>query len=56
METPFSRAGRWWRGNRDRFILASKVHGPTGPRPWDAGLSRRRIGRWRAQAGIPWAA
>lgn len=35
--------GRWWRGRRDRFILASKVHGPTGPRPWDAGLSRRHV-------------
>jgi 1-deoxyxylulose-5-phosphate synthase len=35
--------GRWWRGRRDRFILASKVHGATGPKPWDAGLSRRHI-------------
>ena len=35
--------GRWWRGRRDRFILAGKVHGPTGTRPWDSGLSRRHI-------------
>ncbi len=35
--------GRWWRGRRDQFILASKVHGRTGTRPWDAGLSRRHI-------------
>jgi 1-deoxyxylulose-5-phosphate synthase len=35
--------GRWWRGRRDRFILASKVHGPTGSMPWDSGLSRRHI-------------
>lgn len=35
--------GRWWRGRRDRFVLASKVHGPTGPMPWDSGLSRRHI-------------
>ncbi|MCW2542213.1 MAG: NADP-dependent oxidoreductase domain protein [Frankiales bacterium] len=35
--------GRWWRGRRDQFILASKVHGTTGPRPWDGGLSRRHI-------------
>ncbi len=35
--------GRWWRGRRDQFILGSKVHGLTGSRPWDAGLSRRHI-------------
>ena len=35
--------GRWWKGRRDQIILLSKVHGATGPRPWDGGLSRRHI-------------
>ncbi|WP_103379788.1 aldo/keto reductase [Pseudonocardia dioxanivorans] len=35
--------GRWLRGRRDRFVVATKVHGPTGPRPWDGGLSRRHV-------------
>jgi aryl-alcohol dehydrogenase (NADP+) len=35
--------GRLLRGRRDRFIVATKVHGPTGPRPWDQGLSRRHL-------------
>lgn len=35
--------GRWLKGRRDRFVVATKVHGPTGPRPWDQGLSRRHI-------------
>ncbi|MBC9732810.1 aldo/keto reductase [Nocardioides marmotae] len=35
--------GRWLRGQRDSYVIATKVHGPTGPRPWDAGLSRRHV-------------
>ena len=35
--------GRWLRGRRDDFVLASKVHGPTGPNLWDRGLSRRHV-------------
>lgn len=35
--------GRWLKGRRDRFLLATKVHGATGPRPWDGGLSRRHV-------------
>jgi aryl-alcohol dehydrogenase (NADP+) len=35
--------GRWLKGRREQFILASKVHGPTGPQPWDQGLSRRHV-------------
>jgi 1-deoxyxylulose-5-phosphate synthase len=35
--------GRWLRGRRDRFILATKVHGATGVMPWDSGLSRRHV-------------
>jgi 1-deoxyxylulose-5-phosphate synthase len=35
--------GRWLQGRRDRFLVATKVHGRTGPRPWDGGLSRRHV-------------
>lgn len=35
--------GNWLRGRRDDFVLATKVHGSTGPNPWDSGLSRRHI-------------
>ena len=35
--------GRWLRGRRDRFILATKCFVPTGPAPFDAGNSRKHI-------------
>lgn len=35
--------GRWLEKRRDSFVLATKVQGSTGPRPWDAGLSRRHV-------------
>ncbi len=35
--------GRWLRHRRDDVVLATKVHGATGPHPWDAGLSRRHL-------------
>ena len=35
--------GRWLLGRRDRFVLATKCFGPTGPSPLDAGNSRRHI-------------
>jgi aryl-alcohol dehydrogenase (NADP+) len=35
--------GRWLQGRRDRFVLATKCFGPTGPSPFDAGNSRRHI-------------
>ena len=35
--------GRWLRGKRDRFIVASKCFAPTGPAPFDAGNSRKHI-------------
>jgi len=35
--------GSWLQGRRDDFVVATKVHGPTGPNPWDRGLSRRHI-------------
>ncbi len=35
--------GRWLRGRRDRFVLATKCFAPTGPAPFDAGNSRKHI-------------
>jgi aryl-alcohol dehydrogenase (NADP+) len=35
--------GRWLRGRRDAFVVATKCFGPTGTRPWDAGNSRRHV-------------
>ncbi len=35
--------GRWLDSRRDQFILATKCFFPTGPKPWDAGNSRKNI-------------
>jgi 1-deoxyxylulose-5-phosphate synthase len=35
--------GRWLQGKRDRFVVATKCFGPTGPLPFDRGNSRRHI-------------
>ena len=35
--------GRWLRGKRDRFIVATKCFVPTGPAPFDAGNSRKHV-------------
>ena len=35
--------GRWLRGRRDDFVLATKCRHPMGRRPNDAGLSRKHI-------------
>ena len=35
--------GRWLRGKRDRFIVATKCFVPTGPAPFDRGNSRKHI-------------
>jgi 1-deoxyxylulose-5-phosphate synthase len=35
--------GRWLRGKRDRFIVATKCFAPTGPAPFDRGNSRKHI-------------
>ena len=35
--------GRWLNGKRDRFILATKCFGRTGPAAFDVGNSRRHI-------------
>lgn len=37
--------GRWMTGRRDRVILATKCHYPTGPDRWDQGNSRKNIVR-----------
>src|SRR5574341_1356027 len=35
--------GRWLRGRRDRFVLATKCFFPMGPGPNDRGNSRRHV-------------
>ncbi|WP_321813206.1 MULTISPECIES: aldo/keto reductase [unclassified Paraburkholderia] len=35
--------GRWLKGRRDRFILATKAVGKVGPSPWDQGASRKHL-------------
>jgi aryl-alcohol dehydrogenase (NADP+) len=35
--------GRWLKGRRDRYVLATKCFFPTGPRPWDQGSTRKNI-------------
>ncbi|HEY2078953.1 MAG TPA: aldo/keto reductase [Streptosporangiaceae bacterium] len=35
--------GRWLRGKRESFIVATKCFAPTGPAPFDAGNSRKHI-------------
>jgi aryl-alcohol dehydrogenase (NADP+) len=35
--------GRWLKGKRARFILATKCVGRMGPKPWNQGMSRKHI-------------
>lgn len=35
--------GRWLRGKRERFILATKAGSPMGPLPWEGGTSRKHL-------------
>ena len=35
--------GRWLKGRRHNFIVATKGFGATGPNPWDVGLSRKHL-------------
>jgi aryl-alcohol dehydrogenase (NADP+) len=35
--------GRWLKGKRDDFILATKCFGQMGAKPWRQGMSRKRI-------------
>jgi aryl-alcohol dehydrogenase (NADP+) len=35
--------GRWLRGKRDRFVVATKCFGRTGPAAWEQGNSRKHI-------------
>lgn len=35
--------GRWLKGKRHEFVLATKCVGQMGPKPWDQGMSRKHI-------------
>ncbi|MBB5571504.1 MULTISPECIES: aldo/keto reductase [Rhizobium] len=35
--------GRWLKGKRDHFIVATKAVGKVGPSPWDQGASRKHL-------------
>jgi aryl-alcohol dehydrogenase-like predicted oxidoreductase len=35
--------GKWLKGRRDDFILATKCRGRMGPHPWDEGLSHKHV-------------
>ncbi len=35
--------GRWLKGKRQSFVLATKCVGQMGPKPWDQGMSRKHI-------------
>ena len=35
--------GRWLRGKRDKFIVATKCAGAVGPAPWQRGTSRKHV-------------
>jgi aryl-alcohol dehydrogenase-like predicted oxidoreductase len=35
--------GRWLKGKRNEFVIATKAFGRTGPQAWDAGNNRRHI-------------
>jgi aryl-alcohol dehydrogenase-like predicted oxidoreductase len=35
--------GRWLKGKRGRFVLATKAVGKMGPSPWDQGASRKHL-------------
>ena len=35
--------GKWLKGRREQFILATKCSGKVGPAPWDQGTSRKHV-------------
>jgi 1-deoxyxylulose-5-phosphate synthase len=35
--------GRWLRGRRHEYIVATKAFGPMGPQPWNQGTSRKHL-------------
>jgi 1-deoxyxylulose-5-phosphate synthase len=35
--------GRWLKGKRDQFVLATKCSGEMGPAPWQRGTSRKHV-------------
>lgn len=37
--------GRWLKGRRDEYVVATKCFFPTGKKPWDSGSSRQNIMR-----------
>ena len=43
--------GRWLRGRRDQFILATKCANKVGPAPWQQGVSRKHV-LWAIDASL----
>ena len=35
--------GKWLKGKREQYVVATKCFAPMGPNPWDMGNSRRHI-------------
>jgi aryl-alcohol dehydrogenase-like predicted oxidoreductase len=35
--------GKWLKGKRDRYVVATKCVGRMGPNPWDQGMSRKHV-------------
>jgi aryl-alcohol dehydrogenase (NADP+) len=35
--------GNWLKGKRERYVVATKCVGRTGPNPWDQGMSRKHV-------------
>ncbi|MES2205914.1 MAG: aldo/keto reductase [Pseudomonadota bacterium] len=35
--------GRWLKGKREQFVIATKAVGKVGPNPWDQGASRKHL-------------
>ena len=41
--TTESIVGRWLKGRRHNFVIATKANGPMGPQPWNSGNSRKHL-------------
>jgi aryl-alcohol dehydrogenase (NADP+) len=35
--------GKWLKGRRNNYVIATKCFGRTGPNPWDEGMSRKHV-------------
>ena len=46
--------GRWLKGKRDRFIVATKAGAPMGPAPWDQGCYASICSTEPCLAAPPW--